>query len=190
MLAFLLYVLLFAFGLGSPDNPALNPEEIFSQIQEHISQVLPPQGDPENSYGGGNGGGNETAQNESDDLPEQDEQEQNDDDNPEPESQNEDENTSELAENPDTTQVSAYNTSSGIVIESVAAVAVENAPPLVSCTDNPDCDQPAPQDEDEPTPTPTPIILQVIEPCPPLPDYPRFSQGFHPAAPQLICPVN
>lgn len=182
MLEFLIGLLLFVFGLGSVDRPALDPQTIADQIEEHISEVLPPQGDPESSYKGSQ----EIAGNDPE-VPEEEQennQEPQDEDNSQGNGENEE--NEENSADPDTTQIRAYNTSSGIVIESVAAIAVENAPPLVSCTDNPDCDEAAPQDEPTPTPTPSPIIVPNPHPCP-LPillDNPKIM------APQILCPED
>lgn len=186
MLEFLIGLLLFVFGLGSVDHPALDPQTIADRIEEHISEVLPPQGDPVGSYQGSQ----EIADNDTE-VPEE-EQENNQEPQDEDNSQGNEENeeNQENSADPDTTQIRAYNTSSGIVIESVAAIAVENAPPLVSCTDNPDCeDQQTPEDDSTPTPTPTvplpsPIILPIQEPCPP---HPITHDNPHVLAPQIIC---
>lgn len=175
MLEFLISLLLFVFGLGSVDHPAFDPETIISRIEEHITDVQAPEGDPENGP----------------DLPDQAQNS-----NQEPQNENNQANHDGNGENqenavePDTTKVRAYNISSEKIIQRVAAVAVENAPPLEDCADHPEECDPEPEPQADPTPTipiplPTPIILPISNPClnhPDLPDNPKIM------APQLYCP--
>lgn len=187
MLEFLTALLIFVFSLGIINYPQIDPEEVILRIEEHISHVQKPQADPVNSHQGGNAIGVDGP-----DLPEP---AQNSED---PAQQNEagsDALNQENANHPAETKVRAYNSSSGKVIESVAAVAVENAPPLVACSENPEAcdaiDSPDPElppTLPEPTPTPTPIPIAIItDPpvCPPLSEFPHKPFIL---APQLICP--
>lgn len=75
-----------------------------------------------------------------------------------------------------TEKVIAYNSSSGKVIESVAKVAVEKAPPLDFCDDNysESCNEfkkltPTPIPEPTPTPLPFPDTIPTVIPEPPIP---------------------
>ena len=187
MLEFLISLLLFVFGLGSVDHPSFDPEETVSRIEEHISDLGEPQGDPVNSHQGGQ----EIAEN-GPDLPDQAQNSNNSSQNNENESNGNGNNgeNQENASHPDTNKIRAYNTSSGKLIASVATIAVEKAPPLEDCTDNAECEDPAPEPEDllppdscdgpapdggwchlhflptpTPEPSPVPAIIPIKPPC-------------------------
>lgn len=181
MLELLLSLLLFVFGLGHIDHPALDPQTIADRIEEHISEVLPPQGNPESSYQGSQ----EIAVNDPGEPEEEQEnnQEPQDEDNLQGNDGNEE--NQENSADPDTTKIATYNTESEKYIGQVAAVAVENAEPLIPCEIAPAgvCDN-TPQPEDLPDPVQTPIILPVVEPCPP---HPIAHDNPHVMAPEIIC---
>ncbi|KKQ51200.1 MAG: Filamentous hemagglutinin family outer membrane protein [Microgenomates group bacterium GW2011_GWC1_38_12] len=109
---------------------------------------------------------------------------------------------------PDTNKQDAYNISSEKPLGEVAAVAIENSPALVVCSDNPSlCFTPTPTPTLTPTPTPieTPIPQPepTFIPCPPPPcpiihgfpsdnptapliyPCPEFPTG---EKPQIVCP--
>ena len=171
MLEFLLSLLLFAFGLGNVNHPAFDPETLANRIRDHIAQVTTPQGnpqaDPESSYQGGL----EVAEN-GPELPPQAQA-----NNQEPQNSVNPQNDQENSANPDTTKIATYNQESERYIGQVAAVAVDNAEPLIPCAEAPTgaCDESSePLDTPDPTPTPiptpepTPIILPIeIPPKPP-----------------------
>jgi len=153
MFNFLISLLTFALGvsafLNHPNHAPVIPAEVIGQIEEHIASIEAPQGNPKELFQNGQ---ENTPENAPTGAPQADEEAD----------QPENSQADVQAADPDTTKVAAYNTSSDKVITSVAAVAVENAPPLF----------PQPEEElpvIEPTPTPTPEIEPTEPPEPPKP---------------------
>ena len=124
MIQFLTALLLFVFGFNPVTQPPVSPVEILALAEEHLSQIeVPaqvevPVGDPVSQHAQGpqdSGEANPPAQIFQDS--------QNDEDPEDPPAPSVSQQGTE-PEQPDTTKVTAYNTSSGTVIEQVAAVAV------------------------------------------------------------------
>ena len=188
MLDFLITVLTLALSLGTSGHPDFDSLTITNRIADIVSEVTnAPQGDLVNP----NPPGLNTAIN-GPELPTQTQSA-----NQEPQNTFDLQNHQENAVHPNTKPIETYNQESEKYVGYVASVAVEQAEPLIPCSDDPTLcttnPEPLPDPVPDPLPTPpdpspTTITLPVIEPCPPQPDLPRGSQGFHPAAPQLICP--
>ncbi|OGY18610.1 MAG: hypothetical protein A2786_03880 [Candidatus Chisholmbacteria bacterium RIFCSPHIGHO2_01_FULL_52_32] len=185
MIQFLTALLLFVFGFNPVTQPPVSPVEILALAEEHLSQIeVPaqvevPVGDPVSQHAQGpqdSGEANPPAQIFQDS--------QNDEDPEDPPAPSVSQQGTE-PEQPDTTKVTAYNTSSGTVIEQVAAVAVEHAGPLVSCDDptvSELCEESSvPESDPEPTPTPTPTPPpgdpEPPFPPPPCPPFPHSEGG-------------
>lgn len=135
MIEFLLAILIAALGQAAPELSNFEPAVIISKISNHISVVPTP---------------GPSVPTSSEETP-----------TPTPNPFSDLVSTEVSQVTPDTNKVQALNTQSGKVINSVAAVAVEKAPPLIPYT--PILSSPTPSPTSTPTPTP------VIEPDP-IPD--------------------
>ncbi len=150
MLEFLTSIIIFALSLGILNYP-VNPAQIVSRIADHLSELEAPPANP-------------TPENDSglsDHTPNHPNHPNN---SPDSNSQNDN--------HPDTSKIRAYNTSSGKVIDNVAAVAVENAPPLIACSEKPELCEPTPTPDppSEALPTPPDLPGPIPLPDPPPPD--------------------
>lgn len=165
MLVFLIALILFVFGFSSIGHPPLDPTEIISLLDEQIWEVESPQANPRQQHQSGNALAEENSSN----LPGQDLNE------PDPSKATAIEENADgsATDNPDTSRLSAYNNSSGKVITSVAAVAVENAPPLVSCAEDSELCEAQPTSESPPIPDPTPTPIHGLSDLVPPIDSPK-----------------
>lgn len=156
MLEFLTFLLIFVFGLGAVGQPPIDAAEILSRIEAQVGEAEEPQGDPVNSYQQG-----QAVAEEHTDLPDQANLDGlGSQTGTHPSTEGGEPGAQADGVEPNTDTAEAYNSSSGIVIGSVAQVAVDNAPPLLPCDDpDADCDSP-----DEPPVTPDPPL-----PCIPPP---------------------
>lgn len=161
MFDFLTSLLLFVFGFGFVSPVQLDPVDVILSIEESISQFEEQQETAE-----------DMIQNDSDEHEEEIESftnQENVDTSPQTGEESEFQSDEDSTENkPNTGKVRAFNTASGKVIESVAAVAVEKAKPLISCHDLPvKCrEKPLPTPTPTLRPEPTPTLKPLPEPLP------------------------
>ena len=180
MYDFLLALIAFAFQLGGSEQPAHDASQVLTHAQQHLTQApADPQSDPVFYYQAGNG------QPENQNLPEQAQIPN----NSSSQVQNEDSQVQENSLEPDTTLISAFNQSSGNVIEQVATVAVEKAEPLIPCSDESDpCATPTPEEIEPvelPDPVPSPVELPEFNPCGG--PFPITHDNSHSLSPEIFC---